>query len=140
VVTIEDTLSRSVAAREWYGSLPDGWETAALGWISQLLVPMRDKPADLSGPIPWIRIEDFEGQYISKSKSGQGVSEETVREMHLKVMPPGTVLCSCSCSMGATAITAVPLVSNLTFIGIMPAKRLDSRYTCFLMQSAASHR
>ena len=39
---------------------------------------MRDKPTDLTGPIPWVRIEDFDGQFIAGSKSEQGVDELTI--------------------------------------------------------------
>lgn len=99
---------------------------------------MRDKPADLTGPIPWVRIEDFNGMYIQGSKSRQGVTSATVSKMALKVFPPGTVLCSCSCSMGATAIATTPLVSNQTFIGVTPHAPLDSRYLYYMLASAAS--
>jgi type I restriction enzyme S subunit len=99
---------------------------------------MRDKPASLEGPIPWIRIEDFRGKYISGSASNQGVSEATIREYNLKVFPTGTVLCTCSCTMGATAIVARPLVGNQTFIGIVPGPELVADYVFYLVQAAAS--
>lgn len=110
-----------------------------LGFNASFIVPMRDKPEDLIGEIPWIRIEDFEGRYINGSKSGQGVSYGTIREMSLKVFPVGTVLCSCSCSMGATAIVGKPLISNQTFIGIVPRDKLVSEYVYYLMQVAKEH-
>lgn len=97
---------------------------------------MRDKPQEFDGDIPWIRIEDFNGKYISGSKSDQKVSETTVADMNLKVFPVGTVLCSCSCSMGATAIVSQPLISNQTFIGIVPAEDLFSDFLYYLVQAA----
>lgn len=96
------------------------WRMLRLGNVAKTYVPQRDKPEDLSGPIPWLRIEDFNGKYLSGSKSGQGVSAETVAAMNLRVFPAGTVVTSCSCVMGATAIAANPLVTNQTFIGIDP--------------------
>ena len=101
---------------EWLGMVPQHWEINRLGYCSSLIVPMRDKPERLDGNIPWVRIEDFSGQYLKGSKTNQGVSMETVTKMNLKVFPKGTVLCSCSCTMGATAIASTPLVSNQTFI------------------------
>ena len=100
---------------------------------------MRDKPEDLRGDVPWIRIEDFDGQRIGRSKSGQGVSARTIQDMNLKVFPLGTVLCSCSCNMGATAIVDTPLVSNQTFIGIVPSAELVPEYVYYLMQVAKQH-
>ncbi|MGD0862529.1 MAG: restriction endonuclease subunit S [Candidatus Limnocylindrales bacterium] len=106
-----------------------GWPTPPLGAVAATLVPQRDKPPELSGPIPWVRIEDFDGPELSASKSGQGVTEETVAAMNLRVMPVGAVVCTCSCNMGATAIVTAPLVTNQTFIGLVPdAARLSSRY------------
>ena len=114
----------------------DGWTTPALGTIAETRVPMRDKPTDLTGPIPWVRIEDFDGQFIAGSKSEQGVDELTIRAMNLKVMPTGTVLCTCSCSMGTTAIVATPLVTNQTFIGLVPdPRRLDSRFLFYALRA-----
>lgn len=124
---------------EWLGEVPEHWAISRLGFECETLVPMRDKPERLDGAIPWIRIEDFDGKFISNSKSGQGVSPETVSSMNLKVLPVGTVLCSCSCSMGATAIVARPLVTNQTFIGIVPKQNFLSNYLYFLFHHAAEH-
>lgn len=123
----------------WLGEVPEHWAIGRLGYSASLIVPMRDKPVDLTGGIPWVRTEDFSGRYIDGSRSGQGISPETVREMNLKVFPVGTVLCSCSCTMGATAITQVPLVSNQTFIGIVPGGKLKTEYVYWLMQATKDH-
>jgi len=122
---------------EWIGEMPAQWRVQLLGSTSTLTVPMRDKPRVFDGEIPWVRIEDFNGKYISDSKSEQRVSSDIVKEMNLKVYPLGTVLCSCSCTMGATAIVARPLVSNQTFIGISPLIPLFSDYLYYLMQAAS---
>ena len=100
---------------------------------------MRDKPPEFNGTIPWIRIEDFDGKYIYGSKSNQNVSETTIRSMNLKVFPVGTVLCSCSCRMGATAIVMQPLISNQTFIGIVPGNNLDSDFLFYATRSFSDH-
>jgi type I restriction enzyme, S subunit len=124
---------------EWLGEVPEHWGIARLGFECETIVPMRDKPEHLGGEIPWIRIEDFNGKFISHSKSDQGVSPESVSAMNLKVLPVGTVLCSCSCSMGATAIVTRPLVTNQTFIGIVPSKTFLSDYLYFFFQTATDH-
>lgn len=115
--------------------LPPGWETVRLGSVAATIVPMRDKPPEFRGDIPWIRIEDFDGKYISDSKSKQYVDADIVRDMRLKIYPAGTVLCSCSCSMGATAIVARPLVSNQTFIGIVPGRQLVSEFLFYALHA-----
>jgi type I restriction enzyme S subunit len=60
----------------WLGEVPQHWEMSRLGYSASLVVPMRDKPVDLSGDIPWIRIEDFSGRYIGASRTHQGAQDE----------------------------------------------------------------
>lgn len=118
---------------EWIGEIPEHWSLDNLGLHSCMVTPMRDRPAELDGPIPWVRIEDYEGKYLSKSKEGLGVSEQTIAEMNLKVYPAGTVLCTSSCDLGKAAIISKPLVSNQRFIGIVPNECVSSDYLYYLM-------
>ena len=122
---------------EWIGEIPEEWKVLPLKRHVDMLTPMRDKPEDLSGLIPWIRIEDFEGKFISKSKDGLGVSAETISQMNLKVYPVGTVLCTSSCDLGKCAIVSTPLVSNQRFIGIIPKPSISSDFLYYLMLSNA---
>ena len=119
----------------WMGAIPKAWGVRRLGHFSKMIVPMRDKPTIFNGDIPWIRIEDFEGKYISRSKSNQNVSLNLVNEMNMKIYPVGTVLCSCSCNLGVSAIVKRELCSNQTFIGIVPNKSLSSEFLYYLMIS-----
>lgn len=66
------------------------------------------------------------------------MSIETVSEMNLRVFPAGTVVCTCSCDMGTTAITDRPLVTNQTFIGLVP--RSSRIVADFLYYSLQAHR
>lgn len=120
------------------GEIPEEWDVKFLGQISNTIVPMRDKPKKFNGKIPWIRIEDLNGKYISTSKSNRRVSEETIRLMNLKPYPIGTVLCSCSGNMGICAIVKSTLVSNQTFIGIVPHDELYTEYAYYLLSSLKS--
>jgi type I restriction enzyme S subunit len=123
----------------WLGEIPEHWEIKRLGFEAETIVPMRDKPTDLTGEIPWIRIEDFDGKYISQSKSNQGVTHETVNKMNLKIFPQGTVLCSCSCSMGTTAIAKNSIISNQTFIGINPINSFLSDYLYYFLNASQDY-
>ncbi len=115
------------------------WEEKRLDEVvSKFMVPMRDKPKDLTGPIPWCRIEDFDGKYLSKSKSGQGVNLETIKEMNLKVYPVGTLLVSCSANLGFCAITKAELMTNQTFIGLVPdVKKIDVLFLFYVMRRSS---
>ncbi|GAA3758880.1 restriction endonuclease subunit S [Flavobacterium ginsengiterrae] len=124
---------------EWIGEIPEDWKISRIGYNSILTVPQRDKPKELTGEVPWLRIEDFEGKYVSTSKSGQGVSLETISEMNLKVYPIGTVLTACSCTMGKTAIVEKPLITNQTFIGITPNEKLHTDFLYYFLLSSTQY-
>ena len=101
--------------------------------VDDFVVPMRDKPKHFSGSTPWCRIEDFNGIYLSGSKSGQYVDKKTIQDMKLRVYPINTVLVSCSADLGRCAITTKPLITNQTFIGLVPSKKVDSLFLYYLM-------
>ena len=117
---------------------PD-WEEKRLDTIiDRFIVPMRDKPKQLNGEIPWCRIEDFNGKYLSRSKSNQGVSLKTIKEMNLKTYPIGTLLVSCSANLGFCAITKVELTTNQTFIGLVPDhNKADVLFYLYVMRMQA---
>ena len=111
------------------------WEVKRLKVvIDDFIVPMRDKPKDLTGDIPWCRIEDFDGRYLSQSKSKQGVSWDTILNMNLKVFPINTLLVSCSAYLGRCAIVKKELITNQTFIGLVPNEKLiNIEYLYYIM-------
>ena len=116
--------------------VPEGWIRGQLdSVVSKFIVPMRDKPKAFSGDIPWVRIEDFNGKYLSRSKSGRNVDPSTIESMNLKIYPKGTVLCSCSARLGVCAITSRELVSNQTFIGLYPGESIDAELLFYTMES-----
>lgn len=102
---------------------------------TDVIVPMRDKPKVFDGNIPWCRIEDKDGNYFNTSKSGQFVSEATIEKMNLKVFPIGTVICSCSASIGSYAINTQPLITNQTFIGLVCGGEIINKYLFYYMQT-----
>jgi len=139
----EDGRVRSEETHEFYdseiGRVPVGWAIEELGkFADKLIVPMRDKPKKFDGDIPWCRIEDFEGKYLFQSKSKQSVSNSIVQKMNLKIFPIGTIICSCSATLGICAIAGCPLITNQTFIGIVPGKSLDKEFIYYLMSYYAN--
>lgn len=110
---------------------------------------MRDKPKAFGGDIPWTRIEDIEGKYLNGTLSGQYVTEETIKKMNLKIIPNGSLIVSSSATFGVIAIVTNDLITNQTFIGLVPKEKatLDYWYTYFhsyearkymMLQSAGS--
>ena len=115
---------------------PGGVEYRKLKEVcDNIIVPMRDRPKVFDGDIPWCRIEDKEGQFFNGSKSGLAVSKEIVKKMNLKVFPTGTVICSCSASIGSYAINTQPLVTNQTFIGLVCGKEIYNKFLLYFMET-----
>ena len=108
----------------------DEWEQRKLSdEFSNFIVPMRDKPKEFGGNIPWTRIEDIEGKYLNGSLSGQYVTEETVKKMNLKIIPKDSLIVSSSATFGVVAVVTNDLITNQTFIAdemiyTYPKKRL----------------
>lgn len=100
---------------------------------TDFIVPMRDRPKVFDGTIPWCRIEDIEGMYFNKSLSGLKVSDSVIKAMNLKIYPTGTVICSCSATLGVCAINTQPLITNQTFIGLVCSDKIQNRFLYYYM-------
>ena len=112
----------------------DAWEQCKLSdKFSDFIVPMRDKPKKFCGQIPWTRIEDIEGKYLNGTLSGQYVSHETIKNMNLKIIPKNSLIVSSSATFGVVAIVTKDLITNQTFIGLVPNDKdtLDFWYIFF---------
>lgn len=119
-------FSRELVFTDDDGNAYPEWEEKKLeNYIDDFIVPMRDKPKEFIGDIPWCRIEDIEGRFINGSKTFQYVNRETIKAMNLKIMPKNSVIVSCSATLGVCAMVTKPLVTNQTFIGLVPNDNLN---------------
>lgn len=119
--------------------IPKSWKWVRIGKvINEVIVPQRDKPL-FSGDIPWCRIEDRDGIYLNGTKSGQYVSEQTVKAMNLRIFPVGTVLSACSgASIGTILINTVECCTNQTFNGLVCNDLFYNWYLFWFLKSEIS--
>lgn len=136
---MQKVFNQEIRFKDENGNNFSNWKTTKLkNIISKFIVPMRDKPKELNGEIPWCRIEDFEGKYLTASKTNQGVSLDTIKNMNLKVYPINTLLVSCSANLGFCAIVKKELVTNQTFIGLYPDEKLiNVEFLYYVMKLSA---
>lgn len=134
----KEKLLPDISADEIPFEIPKNWKWVRLGTvINEVIVPQRDKPKVFDGDIPWCRIEDADGDYMSRSHSDQNVSIETVEKMNLRVFPAGTVLSACSGgSIGRILITTTELCTNQTFNGLVCSKGLFNRYLFHFLRNS----
>ena len=119
----------------------DDWEQHSLKEVMKnFIVPMRDKPKKFDGNIPWTRIEDIDGKYLNGSKSGRYVSNNTIKEMHLKIIPSNSIIVSASATFGVVAIVTQDLVTNQTFIGMVPNSNYTIDFLYSLFQSPVAQK
>ncbi|WP_219842826.1 restriction endonuclease subunit S [Enterococcus faecium] len=120
----------------------DEWEQRKLSdEMTDFIVPMRDKPKEFGGNIPWTRIEDIEGKFLNDSLSEQYVTEETIQKMNLKIIPKDSLIVSSSATFGVVAVVTQNLITNQTFIGLVPREKntLDYWYSFFQSSEARKY-
>lgn len=120
----------------------DDWEQCKLSdEMTDFIVPMRDKPKEFGGNIPWTRIEDIEGKFLNDSLSEQYVTEETIQKMNLKIIPKDSLIVSSSATFGVVAVVTQDLITNQTFIGLVPREKntLDYWYAFFQSSEARKY-
>ena len=115
--------------------VPRGWSTKPLKDMCDFFVPMRDKPQEFGGNIPWLRIDEINGKFVDGINAKFRVSEKTIKDMKLRVYPIGTVLYSCSATVGKCSITKEKLTTNQTFIGIFPKEKIFNEYLYYFLKS-----
>ena len=112
------------------------WIEGVLGdFIEEFIVPQRDKPKSFDGDIPWCRIEDFEGKYLTASKSDKAVTQAQIEEMPLRIFPARSVAVSCSAHLGRCAIVTRPLVTNQTFIGLVCGPKIWPEFVQYALSN-----
>ncbi|MTD40392.1 restriction endonuclease subunit S [Erwinia sp. CPCC 100877] len=120
----------------------ENWEERKLSdEMTDFIVPMRDKPKEFGGNIPWTRIEDIEGKFLNDSLSEQYVTEETIQKMNLKIIPKDSLIVSSSATFGVVAVVTQDLITNQTFIGLVPREKntLDYWYSFFQSSEARKY-
>ncbi|EME3527268.1 restriction endonuclease subunit S [Enterococcus faecium] len=120
----------------------EDWEQRKLSdEMTDFIVPMRDKPKEFGGNIPWTRIEDIEGKFLNDSLSEQYVTEETIQKMNLKIIPKDSLIVSSSATFGVVAVVTQNLITNQTFIGLVPREKntLDYWYSFFQSSEARKY-
>ena len=115
--------------------VPKGWNIEPLKNMCDFYVPMRDKPQKFDGDVPWLRIDEIKSKFIDGHNAKHRVSEEIIEKMKLRVYPVGTVLCSCSATIGVCAITRAEVITNQTFIGVYPKTKIFNEYLYYYLIS-----
>jgi type I restriction enzyme, S subunit len=114
--------------------LPDSWTWVKTGDVCEGLVPVRTKPKNFGGDIPWITLPDIEGLYVLKSKKDLAVATEEAEAVGMKVMPTNTVLISCVGQFGMVCIALNPVVPNQQLHGFVCLQQILPEYVAYALK------
>jgi type I restriction enzyme S subunit len=96
------------------------WERKRLGEVCEKIIgggtPSRRCPEYWGGSIYWLSPSELEEEklnYVSQTK--EKITEEGSNNSNAKIVPPKSVLLSCTASVGKVAISEVPLTTNQQF-------------------------
>ncbi len=111
------------------GVIPDDWETSKVGEVCNFIVPGRNKPKLFDGDIPWITTPDLqEGRAVSISRLGLCLSPAEAKSVGSKIVPPGSVLMSCTGELGIVAITETEMVINQQLHAFIPTEKIEGQF------------
>jgi len=100
--------------------LPPGWRWMRLGKVCKKIIgrgtPSRGHPEYSEGSIFCLspsELDENKLNYVSQTR--EKITEEGSQNSNVKVIPPSSVLLTCTASVGKVAINEVPLTTNQQF-------------------------
>lgn len=110
--------------------IPDGWRMMRLADVAEVIggsTPSRRESKYWNGDIPWVvpsELTELPGRYLSATE--EEITEDGMRAAGLKLIPAGSVLVTSRATIGATAINAMPLVTNQGFQSLVAKRKINS--------------
>lgn len=121
------------------GDVGMNWGKARLGDICEINMgktPSRSNSTYWNGYLPWVSIADLKGEtYITRTK--ECITETSVVESGIKVVPKNTLLYSFKLSIGKVAITGIDIYTNEAIVAL-PIKNkdiIDLKYLYWAIQN-----
>jgi type I restriction enzyme S subunit len=90
-----------------------GWEIQPVINYCECIVPGRDKPKSFTGDIPWVTTEDL--NHLSKtikSRKNIGLTEDEIKLVKAKNIPPNSVIMTCVGDLGVISINTQNIIIN----------------------------
>jgi type I restriction enzyme S subunit len=104
------------------------------GEISKSIVPGRNKPKSLTGPIPWLTITDLDGIYVKESKAKLGVTREVLSEASGKTIPKNSVIMTVVGEFGTSSVAQCEMVINQQLHGFVCKDDIDPTFLCLSLR------
>jgi len=113
-----------------------GITVVAVGAVTQSVVPGRTKPREFKGDIPWLVTADLVGPSMYAAPNALLVSDDELRKVGGKVLPPGAVVMTCVGNLGVVSRVHMKCSLNQQLHGFIATPGLiDPEYLAAALRS-----
>ena len=114
--------------------LPKGWKEVKLSDLAEIQsggTPSRSNSAYWNGDIPWVKISDIKGKYVTETE--EFITEEGLMNSSAKVFERGTILFSIFATIGKVAILDIDATTNQALVGLKINEFVDKSFLVYAL-------
>lgn len=114
--------------------LPKGWKCVKLSDLSEIQsggTPSRSNSSYWNGNIPWVKISDIKGKYITETE--EFITEEGMSNSSAKMFERGTIIFSIFATIGKVAILDIDATTNQALVGLKNNNQIDKTFLVYAL-------
>lgn len=114
--------------------LSKGWKEVKLSDLAEIQsggTPSRSNSAYWNGDIPWVKISDIKGKYVTETE--EFITEEGLMNSSAKVFERGTILFSIFATIGKVAILDIDATTNQALVGLKINEFVDKSFLVYAL-------
>lgn len=114
--------------------LPKGWRYVKLSDLAEIQsggTPSRSNSSYWNGNIPWVKISDIKGKYITETE--EFITEEGMSNSSAKMFERGTIIFSIFATIGKVAILDIDATTNQALVGLKNNNQVDKTFLVYTL-------
>ena len=114
--------------------LPKGWKEVKLSDLAEIQsggTPSRSNSAYWNGDIPWVKISDIKGKYVTETE--EFITEEGLMNSSAKMFERGAILFSIFATIGKVAILDIDATTNQALVGLKNNELVDKSFLVYAL-------
>lgn len=114
--------------------LPKGWRYVKLSDLAEIQsggTPSRSNSSYWNGNIPWVKISDIKGKYITETE--EFITEEGMSNSSAKMFERGTIIFSIFATIGKVAILDIDATTNQALVGLKNNNQVDKTFLVYAL-------
>ncbi len=126
----------------WIGVIPSYWKRDKLFRLCDKMgsggTPRSTSEDYYGGDIPWIQSGDLTDSYVSETE--KRITDKALASSSAKIFPKGTLLVAMyGATIGKLGLMKMHAATNQACCALQLSKKLDSKYTYYLMLDARDY-